>query len=73
MIIRRINDSTLIVGGQVCVNIHGIYYPQDQSPLGAQKINAIWDYLDDEKKALKQNAVIRVRELLIECNIKYIK
>ena len=69
--IIRMNSDTLLVGGVICQKYNGVYCPIFKDKIGKEKINAIFDFLQKEKKKWEAEAKRAVAELLNELNFNY--
>ena len=69
--IIRMTSDTLLVGGVVCQKYNGVYCPIFKEKLSRDKINAIFDFLQNEKRKWEAQAERAVAELLRELNFNY--
>ena len=72
--IIRLDEHTLLVDGEHCYNINGVYLSADKKKINKMdgvKIDAIYDFLVAEKKYWESKAEKAVRNLLVELNFKF--
>lgn len=73
--VTRLDSECIIVDYIICRKIHGVYCATSNHELGVRRIEAIFDFIEDEKKVKTKmdmkEAEKAVNLLLLEINFKY--
>ena len=73
--VTRLDSECIIVDYIVCRKIHGVYCATSNHELGERRIEALFEFIEDEKR-LKSKMDMKEAEkavnlLLLEINFKY--